>query len=348
MRGAGRSRRASAGGGDVGQPRVRRARERHRPRGGGQVRPRDGRELLVITGRFGFKTLDVSDPEDPQLLDTFLPERIGSEFGYWQNEDMELDTERKLIIGSLDPRHDDGRVFSTCPRPNGSVREPGCRSGFFVIPYADPDNLEQIGDLVELPAGHTSSCIDGCRYIWTGGPARRSDQGYLGPFDPGGRGDGRPIWVTDLRKPSRPRVFREPIDVWRNDGLTDYSHDVNIDDAGIAWVSGRGGIRGYATSGDWRDPYTDEVRTAKPWRPVLVAGGGVGGTNQPVMFMHNSLRPTDGSVNATGVRSGDVLIGTEEDFTGPCAASGRIVASNLTDPTAASLPPTRPRRRRTG
>ena len=40
------------------------------------------------------------------------------------------------------------------------------------------------------PQGHTASCIDECNYIWTGGPARRDDQAYLGPFTPGGRGDG--------------------------------------------------------------------------------------------------------------------------------------------------------------
>ena len=63
-----------------------------------------GKDVLVVTGRFGFKTYDVSDPEDPQLLDEFLPDEL-ADFGYWQNEDMELDTRRKLIIGSLDPRH---------------------------------------------------------------------------------------------------------------------------------------------------------------------------------------------------------------------------------------------------
>ena len=34
-----------------------------------------GDDVLVVTGRFGFKTYDVSDPEDPQELDTFLPGR---------------------------------------------------------------------------------------------------------------------------------------------------------------------------------------------------------------------------------------------------------------------------------
>ena len=47
--------------------------------------------------------------------------------------------------------------------------------------------------------------------------------------------------------------------------------------------------------------------------------------------MHNSLRPVDGSSRASGVKKGNVLIGTEEDFTEPCDASGRVVLSDLTD-----------------
>ena len=65
-----------------------------------------GKDTLVITGRFGFKTYDVEDPEKPKLLDEFIPNDLAAG-GYWQNEDMELDTKRKLIIGALDPRHTD-------------------------------------------------------------------------------------------------------------------------------------------------------------------------------------------------------------------------------------------------
>ena len=293
------------------------------------------RSVLVTTGRFGFKTYDVSDPRNPRLLDTYQPAQILGENGYWQDEDMEIDRRRKLIIGALDPRHDNVDQTS-CPGIGTNVtpsktRNPLCKSGFYVISYRNPRNMRQIGDFVELPAGHTATCIDDCNYIWTGGPARRNDLAYLGPFTPGARGDGRPIWVTDLRNPARPRVFGQPIDLWRNDSLTDYSHDVNVDERGIAWVSGRGGIRGYATEGRWRDPLMNITREAEPWDPILVAGGGVGGTAQPTGFMHNSLRPVDGSTEADGVRRGNVLIGTEEDFTTPCEASGRVVFSDITD-----------------
>src|SRR6188472_4476867 len=43
-----------------------------------------GRDVLVTTGRYGFKTYDVSDPAQPKLLDTFQPpEGLGAN-GYWQ------------------------------------------------------------------------------------------------------------------------------------------------------------------------------------------------------------------------------------------------------------------------
>ena len=293
----------------------------------------------MTTGRYGFRTYDVSDPSDPQLLDSYQPPGILGANGYWQDEDMELDTRRKLIIGALDPRHDDVDQTS-CPgigTLGAKNRNPRCRSGFYVISYRNPENLRQIGDFVDLPAGHTASCIEKCRYIWTGGPARRNDLPALFPgvwtaFTEDARGDGRPIWVTDLRNPRKPRVFHDPIDLWRNDGATDYSHDVNVDGHGIAWTSGRGGILGYATRGFWRDPYTNRRRFAHPWNPVLVAGGGLSGVNQPQTdFMHNSVRPVDGSSRAAGVRRGGVLIGTEEDFTEPCDKSGRVVFSDITD-----------------
>jgi hypothetical protein len=72
-----------------------------------------GKDVLVITGRFGFKTYDVGDPEKPKLLDEFIPADLAAG-GYWQNEDMELDTKRKLIIGALDPRHTDNPL-GACP-----------------------------------------------------------------------------------------------------------------------------------------------------------------------------------------------------------------------------------------
>ena len=93
---------------------------------------------------------------------------------------------------------------------------------------------------------------------------------------------------------------------------------------------------GYATQGRWRDPRTDEFRNARPWDPILVAGGGIeggpDGVAQPQTdFIHNAARPLDGEIKAAGVPDGNVVLMTEEDFTGPCSASGRIVAADITD-----------------
>jgi hypothetical protein len=283
-----------------------------------------GKKVLVVTGRFGFKTYDVSNPESPRLLDEFLPagiappdpnapeppsQKLG---GYWQDEDMELDTKRKLIIGALDPRHD------TTAGPNGpcphldtdAVRDVDCKSGFYVISYADPSNMRQVGDFVSLPSGHTASCIHDCKDIWTGGPARRADQDWLnttilpaaGAITLQNRliGDGRPIWVTDLRDPANPKVSDEPVDLYRNDGYTDYSHDVDEDARGIAWVAGRGGIRGYATKGVHRDPYQNRWRKATPFDPILVAAASSGTSRRRGAGMTAWRRPPTSCTTPAG------------------------------------------------
>ena len=197
-----------------------------------------GRDVLIITGRFGFKTLDVSDPTDPQVLDTFQPADILGPNGYWQDEDMDIDTRRNLIIGALDPRHDNVDQVS-CPgigtTAGAKTRNPGCRSGFYVISYADPENLVQVGDFVDLPADTPSAASISATTSGRGARRVETTRQTSGRSRRGGRGDGRPIWVTDLRNPTNPKVFPEPIDLWRNDGLTDYSHDVDVDDQGIAW-----------------------------------------------------------------------------------------------------------------
>lgn len=312
-----------------------------------------GRNVMLVVGRYGLKSYDLSDPAAPRLLDTWLPDDVLPN-GAWESEDVDLDTRRKLVIVSLDPRHDDAEQ-AKCPgigTLSAKNRNPQCDSGFFVVSYANPGDLQQVGEFVETPAGHTSSCIDGCRWVWTGGPAKRDDMvdPRIWPvFTPGGRGDGRPVWVTDLRDPQHPKVQPQPIDLYRNDGATDYSHDVQVDGDGIAWTSGRGGVLGYATRGFHRDPTTRRWRWATPADPVLVAGGGVEGVAVPeAMFMHNALRPTGRTaVRAAGVPRGGVLISTEEQFSSDCTTDGRVVFSDLTDSIggrAAKSTPERPYR----
>ena len=301
----------------------------------GQFDKVDGKDILLIDGSWGLKIFDVTDPANPLPLGTW---QAPGYTRFWEGEDMDIDLERNLVFMSVDPRHGQS-VWENGPNGqcrttpgNGNTTNPGCTSGIFVVSYANPSQPVTIGDFIELPSGHTTTCIDHCNFLWTGGPARRSDLDWLGPRTAGGRGDGRPVWVTDMRNPNKPEVFGAPVDLYRNDGVTDYSHDVQVDGEGVAWVSGRGGIRGYATSGRHRDPQTNTTRLARPWDPILVAGGGVAGVVSPdVIFMHNSLRPTDKQIHARGVKDANILFGTEEQFNNSCANDGKLVISDLTD-----------------
>ena len=80
----------------------------------------------------------------------------------------------------------------------------------------------------ELPTGHTTTCVNDCQFLWTGGPAATATQRAAGwTF-------GRPIIVTDLTDPDNPVGHTlDPVDLFRRDGVTAYSHDVDVD----AWAS---------------------------------------------------------------------------------------------------------------
>ena len=284
-----------------------------------------GRDVLVTTGRYGFRTYDVRDASRPRLLDTFQPAEILGENGYWQDEDMEIDRKRKLIIGALDPRHDDVDQAS-CPgigTLSAKNRNPKCSSGFYVISYKNPRDLEQVGKFNEVPAGHTTSCVDGCKYVWTGGPARRDDLAYLGPFTPGARGDGRPIWVTDLRNPCEAEDVPEadrPGAQRRGDGLLARRQRRRPGlRVGVAAAAGCSDTR-RAASGATRsiDPCAARTRGIRCWWPA--AGCRAATTASPSRRPTSSTTPTgptDGKIRAAGVRKGNVALMTEEDFTGP-------------------------------
>jgi hypothetical protein len=125
---------------------------------------------------------------------------------------MDIDVRRKLIIGALDPRHDDVDQAS-CPgigQLSAKNRNPNCDSGFYVISYADPANLRQVGDFVELPAGHIASCIESCDWVWTGGPARRDDLASLGRSRPAGAATGARSGSRTCATPSTRACTRTP------------------------------------------------------------------------------------------------------------------------------------------
>jgi hypothetical protein len=247
------------------------------------------RDVMFATGRFGLRSYDVTDPENPQFLSAVDNDDLhlagdppvdtddsdGSISTYWQNEDMDVDRNRKLVFLSRDPRSFKGTTAS-----DSSV------AGVYIISAADPESLALMR-FHQLPTGHTTTCINDCQFLWTGGPASTTGQ-KAPPLNWTG---GRPIIVTDIRDLANPVTSPQPVDLFRNDGVTSYSHDVQVDGDGIAWVSGDGGVRGYWTQGIHRDPLQGVVREATATDPIPYAGGEFENKAAKSEFMHNAFRP---------------------------------------------------------
>jgi len=294
-------------------------------------------DVMVATGRFGLITYDLSDPAHPQELDRLDNEALRltgdppTNFGdgpdentdpdstYWQNEDMDVDQRRKLVFMARDPRSFAGTTAS-----DTSV------AGVYIVDLRDPRDIKLI-TFHQLPTGHTTTCINDCDYLWTGGPAS-SDSQKQPPLSWTG---GRPIIVTDVRDPKNPKTnASKPIDLFRDDGVTAYSHDVQVDSAGIAWVSGAGGVRGYWTEGRHRDPLTGERRRATATDPVPYAGGRFSEQDAADGFMHNAERPV-GRTLGDGPKPGkeppgSLLMATEEvDAPPDCNGAGQFTIASL-------------------
>jgi hypothetical protein len=305
-----------------------------------------GDDVMLVTGRFGLKSYSLDDPANPQLLDEITAEDLRLQGDppvnpgppnaptstFWQNEDMDVDQERKIALLSRDPRAYAGTTSGDV-NPNPPAGQPTNIAGVYMIDAKQPDRLRLLS-FQQLPTGHTTTCINDCKWLWTGGPAASTTQ--QGP--PLNWTFGRPIIVTDLSNPQRPRAFpMDPVDLFRRDGATAYSHDVQVDDAGIAWVSGDGGTRGYWTKGRHFDPLEGERRQATPLEPIPYGGGGLPASvtgDQTGGFEHNAWRPVgrDAPDGDSRYRRGELLLATEEDF-GPaneaCANRGQFSIASL-------------------
>lgn len=258
-------------------------------------------DTMFVSTVDGVYSFDVADPTNPLPLGA-LPQYI------WENEDVEVDAARKLLFISRDPRGFTSPA--TTAFPYGMVQ---------VIDVSQPRAMVQKSQIL-LPSGHTTSCVDHCKYLWTAGPAKGATQ----PADWGGR----PVFATDLRDPANPKQCPHAIDEHRNDGATDYTHDVQVDARGIAWITGSGGIRGYWVSGSHLDPVDHKLKTATGCDPIPYAGGGtdLGQLKGRGGVMHNAWRDLGASVSG---RRGDVLYVTEEVTGADCPGSGKFAIYDL-------------------
>ena len=244
-------------------------------------------DTMFVSTTIGVYSYDVSDPSAPRQLDA-IPMYI------WENEDMDVDVARKRIFVSRDPRGFTSPAAPGSTFPYGAVH---------IIDVADPANMVEIG-FFTLPAGHTSTCVNACDFLWTAGPGSN-------PVTQPSDWVGRPVFATDVTDPANPVPCPDPIDLGRNDGVTDYAHDVQVDAQGVAWVSGAGGVRGYWTSGSHRNPLTGATEAATGCKPIPYAGSGTPEAGTPSRFMHNSWRepgaPPPPTARAARSSSGPVV-----------------------------------------
>ena len=142
---------------------------------------------MLVTGRFGLKSYSLQDPANPVLLDEVTAEDLrltgdppvdfspdaAPRSTFWQNEDMDVDRKRKLALLSRDPRAYAGSTSREPgePDPNGATNI----AGVYVIDAKDPRRLRLLS-FQQLPTGHTTTCVNGCKSLWTGGPASTTTQ----------------------------------------------------------------------------------------------------------------------------------------------------------------------------
>ena len=135
----------------------------------------------------------------------------------------------------------------------------------------------------------------------------------------------------------------------RNNNTTAYTHSVDVDQDGIAWTSGFGGVRGYYTHGLRTRPGAVNVdRYATATDPVPYAGGSVPSLETPAQYAqvsleHNSFHVTQAAsdkssptvTTATGrtIRKTDLQYVTQENVANCTSTSGggsgRFVIANL-------------------
>jgi hypothetical protein len=247
---------------------------------------------MYVTSATGLGIYDVSRPEEPQRLSRLpLP--------HFENEDVDVGHigGRDYVIITNDPSFTGVGVIYVI-----DVTDPASPSLASATPVEVPGLNGVATNTPGSSNGHIANCVAGCRYLWTTG----SSEG---------------LTVFDLADPSRPEylgAFTVP-----GGGFT---HDVQIDDSGIAWVTGEDGTFGY-----------DVTAMTDPLSPPLVYRSDPAVTNT-----HNSGPSTDpGSANNSPLdflhhnsrRIGpDLLAVTEEDYLRPgCEGQGSLQTWRITD-----------------
>jgi hypothetical protein len=279
-----------------------------------------GYDVMVANGTGGLSVWSLKDPAHPRWISKVTFEQLNAVSGdtrtqFWEGENETVDSRRKIAFMSKDTDN----------------------KGFFAIDLKDPWT-PKIMFFQKVFQGHTMTCLDDCRFLWSVGGTQNA-----------GPAKATPVSVTDIRDPDHPFTYPAPIAANVN-RLNDTStrrttHSVDVDYQGVAWVSGSRGVRGYWTYGKHFDPAIGGERYAAPYDPIPYAGGAVNNSetqNLSTAFLHNAYHfPT-----ALGDRSaGDVMLITNESNDTNCKTAGVFIIASLagtydaTDNVGSSPPP---------
>ena len=109
-------------------------------------------DIMVANGTGGLSVWSLKDPAHPAFISEIPFDQLvtptsgttGTQF--WEGEDMTVDSARKLVFMSRDTN----------------------AKGLFIIDLKDPWN-PQLLTFQKTPQGHTATCINGCRFVWSVG-----------------------------------------------------------------------------------------------------------------------------------------------------------------------------------
>ena len=223
---------------------------------------------------------------------------------HFENEDV--DTNGEILLISNDPSEGVGVLYvidvsdPRAPRPIGAL---------------NTGTIAPLGDL--YGTGHTASCIQDCRYAYLAG----NDKG---------------IDIVDLTDPSNPTLAGNFAAEEVTGNIA--THDVQVDDEGLAWIAGFDGTAAYDTS----DPLHPRLvyRTDETGKSRYIDEPTNDGKSLNDFIHHNSMRMNNSSLAAPPAGSdpaaeSDTVLVTEEDYTRPtCEGAGqfetwRIGADNV-------------------
>ena len=273
-----------------------------------------GYDVMVANGTAGLSIWSLKDPENPKWIAQVTVPQLQSVATtgagstqtmsqFWEGENMTTDSRRKLVFMSRDQGN----------------------KGQFIVDIKDPWNPVVLNYSAGSRQGHTSTCINDCRFLWSVGGVEAQTGAPPNPATP--------VSVTDIRDPMHPFVY--PLvsaNVGRAGVVSGSTHSVDVDFDGVAWVSGSRGVRGFYTEGRHTDPVTGQDRFATPYDPISYAGGSIlgndvfSGSQSAYSFMHNAYRFPNKLGNQP---AGDVLLVTNEDNDTTCTTAGQFVIASL-------------------